>query len=93
MQTNIKDINTFISNKFSLRNIAESMLPKTGTRKLNIDIVLTLLYFKSSVHSAKATEDISAMYIKRLVDFNVNPVSLPPKTKPMIIKIKPPKAS
>ena len=93
MQTNIKDINTFISNKFSLRNIAESMLPKTGTRKLNIDIVLTLLYFKSSVHSAKATEDISAMYIKRLVDFNVKPVSLPPKTKPMIIKIKPPKAS
>ena len=34
MQTNIKDINTFISNKFSLRNIAESMLPKTGTRKI-----------------------------------------------------------
>ena len=66
------------------------MEPKIGIRKLNIDIKPTLLYFKRIVQMENATDDKSAIYIRRLVDLIVKPLNVPPKTYPKRIKIIPP---
>ena len=50
--------NTFlISAIFSPKNIAESITPKIGVKKINTETEPTLLYFKSKDQSVKATED------------------------------------
>ena len=75
---------------FSLRTIADNIVPKTGIKKLKTEITPTLLYFKSCDHSAKATEDNNAIYINNVVDLKVKFVRFPPVKYPINIKATPP---
>ena len=46
-----------ISKIFSPKNMAESIAPKIGVKKMNTETEPTLLYFKSKDQSVNATED------------------------------------
>ena len=83
-------MNILISKIFSPRKIADSRLPKIGTKKLNTDMIPTLLYFNSCVHTAKATEERTAIYKSRLIDLNVKPVKFPPNIYPNAKRTNPP---
>lgn len=90
IHTRIRAAAFFKSRILSPKNIEDNMAPDIGIMKLNIDIELTLLYFKSNVQSEKATAESKARYSKIIVDGNVKLVMYPLLNVPIIIRKIPP---
>lgn len=93
MATSKIEIVFIIVKIFSLRNIPEVIVPKIGIISVNVLIMLTSLYFKSTVQIANETLEIKARYamtIKQSTELNIIP---PEKIIPVRINIPPPTVS